>query len=157
MSYFLFFIATVLAGTINALAGGGGLITFPLLMLIVTPVTPTPQARSLCSLLIPPLCGAPGTSWRCLDSGWYGCFDSKCARRVDRSVPLRTADTTTLDLGRGPELCESAWPTSVGNTVPSGVRHALAQRSIGHERSNRACEVFDIMRPGDQTVCLVRH
>src|SRR3954452_1618881 len=39
MSYFLFFIATVLAGTINALAGGGGLITFALLMLLVTPVT----------------------------------------------------------------------------------------------------------------------
>jgi uncharacterized membrane protein YfcA len=39
MSYFLFFIATVVAGTINALAGGGGLITFPLLTLIVTPVT----------------------------------------------------------------------------------------------------------------------
>ena len=39
MSYFFFFIATVLAGTINALAGGGGLITFPLLMLVVTPVT----------------------------------------------------------------------------------------------------------------------
>lgn len=39
MSYFLFFIATILAGTINALAGGGGLITFPLLMLVVTPVT----------------------------------------------------------------------------------------------------------------------
>jgi uncharacterized protein len=38
-TYFLFFIATVLAGTINALAGGGGLITFPLLMLVVTPVT----------------------------------------------------------------------------------------------------------------------
>ncbi len=35
----LFFVATVLAGTINALAGGGGLITFPLLMLVVTPVT----------------------------------------------------------------------------------------------------------------------
>ncbi len=31
--------ATVLGGTINALAGGGGLITFPLLMLVVTPVT----------------------------------------------------------------------------------------------------------------------
>jgi uncharacterized membrane protein YfcA len=30
MTHFLFFIATVLAGTINALAGGGGLITFPL-------------------------------------------------------------------------------------------------------------------------------
>lgn len=39
MSYFLFFIATILAGTINTLAGGGGLITFPLLMLVVTPVT----------------------------------------------------------------------------------------------------------------------
>ena len=39
MSYFLLFVATVLAGTINALAGGGGLITFPLLMLVVTPVT----------------------------------------------------------------------------------------------------------------------
>ena len=38
-SYLLFFVATVLAGTINALAGGGGLITFPLLMLVVTPVT----------------------------------------------------------------------------------------------------------------------
>lgn len=38
-SYLLFFIATVLAGAINALAGGGGLITFPLLMLAVTPVT----------------------------------------------------------------------------------------------------------------------
>ena len=39
MTYFVFFIATVLAGTINALAGGGGLITFPLLMLVVPPVT----------------------------------------------------------------------------------------------------------------------
>ena len=39
INYFLFFLATALAGTINALAGGGGLITFPLLMLIVTPVT----------------------------------------------------------------------------------------------------------------------
>jgi len=38
MTYFVFFIATVLAGTINALAGGGGLITFPLLMLVVPPV-----------------------------------------------------------------------------------------------------------------------
>ena len=37
--HFVFFIATILAGTINALAGGGGLITFPLLMVIVTPVT----------------------------------------------------------------------------------------------------------------------
>ena len=39
MNYFMYFIATVVAGAINALAGGGGLITFPLLMLVVTPVT----------------------------------------------------------------------------------------------------------------------
>ena len=39
LTYVLFFVSTVLAGTINALAGGGGLITFPLLMSVVTPVT----------------------------------------------------------------------------------------------------------------------
>src|SRR5215217_6084684 len=39
MNYFMYFITTVVAGAINALAGGGGLITFPLLMLVVTPVT----------------------------------------------------------------------------------------------------------------------
>ena len=37
--YLLFFVATIAAGLINALAGGGGLITFPLLMLVVPPVT----------------------------------------------------------------------------------------------------------------------
>jgi uncharacterized membrane protein YfcA len=30
-TYVLFFVASIAAGTINALAGGGGLITFPLL------------------------------------------------------------------------------------------------------------------------------
>ena len=30
MTDFLFFVATIVAGLINALAGGGGLITFPL-------------------------------------------------------------------------------------------------------------------------------
>jgi uncharacterized protein len=38
-TYFLFFVASIVAGAINALAGGGGLITFPLLMLVVAPVT----------------------------------------------------------------------------------------------------------------------
>jgi len=33
MTYVLLFLANIVAGTINALAGGGGLITFPLLML----------------------------------------------------------------------------------------------------------------------------
>jgi uncharacterized membrane protein YfcA len=37
--YALFFLASIVAGTINALAGGGGLITFPLLMLVTGPVT----------------------------------------------------------------------------------------------------------------------
>src|SRR5690348_12457557 len=39
MNYLLFFSAAVVAGTINAVAGGGGLLTFPLLTLVVTPVT----------------------------------------------------------------------------------------------------------------------
>lgn len=38
-SHLLLFVATIVAGTINALAGGGGLITFPLLMIVVPPVT----------------------------------------------------------------------------------------------------------------------
>ncbi len=38
-SYFLFFIASIVGGVINAIAGGGGLITFPLLMLVVGPMT----------------------------------------------------------------------------------------------------------------------
>jgi hypothetical protein len=37
--HILFFVLSVAAGAINALAGGGGLITFPLLMLVVGPVT----------------------------------------------------------------------------------------------------------------------
>jgi len=38
-TYLLFFIASVVGGIINAVAGGGGLITFPLLMLVVGPTT----------------------------------------------------------------------------------------------------------------------
>jgi uncharacterized membrane protein YfcA len=37
-SYVLFSVATVVAGPINSLAGGGGQTTFPLLALVVTPV-----------------------------------------------------------------------------------------------------------------------
>jgi len=33
----LFFVAAIVAGLINSLAGGGGLITFPLLTLVVPP------------------------------------------------------------------------------------------------------------------------
>ena len=35
----LVFIASIVGGVINAIAGGGGLITFPLLMLVVGPMT----------------------------------------------------------------------------------------------------------------------
>jgi hypothetical protein len=38
-TYLLFFIASIVAGVINALVGGGGLITFSLLMLDTSPVT----------------------------------------------------------------------------------------------------------------------
>src|SRR6188472_647981 len=61
MSYLLFFLATVLAGTINALAGGGGLITFPLLMLVVTPVAA--DATSAAALFF----AYPAAVWRTRD------------------------------------------------------------------------------------------
>ena len=38
-TYLFFFLASVAGGAINAIAGGGGLITFPLLMLVTGPVT----------------------------------------------------------------------------------------------------------------------
>jgi uncharacterized protein len=68
MHYFLFFIATVLAGTINALAGGGGLITFALLMLVVTPVTA--DATSAVALFF----AYPTAVWRTRDqlAGVFG-------------------------------------------------------------------------------------
>lgn len=39
VTYFLFFLASIVADAMNALAGGGGLITFPLLMLVMGPMT----------------------------------------------------------------------------------------------------------------------
>ena len=76
MSYFLFFLATILAGTINALAGGGGLITFPLLMLVVTPVTA--DATSAVALFFAyPTAGAahPGPVGQVSSvADGYGCF-----------------------------------------------------------------------------------
>src|SRR5262245_60076181 len=60
-----------------------------------------------------------------------------------------------LDFGQGPEFFESVWPTAVDNTVSSSVGHALAQRSIRHERPNGVREVFDVMRPRDQAIRLV--
>ena len=70
-TYLLFFIASIVGGVINALAGGGGLITFPLLMLVVTPVTA--DATSAVALFL----AYPTAVWRTrnlltgvLGSGW---------------------------------------------------------------------------------------
>jgi uncharacterized protein len=57
-THVLFFIAAIVAGTINALAGGGGLITFPLLALVVPPVTA--DATSALALLP----AYPAAVWR---------------------------------------------------------------------------------------------
>src|SRR3712207_294395 len=57
----LFFMAAVGAGAINALAGGGGLITFPLLALVVPPVTA--DATSALALLP----AYPAAVWRTRD------------------------------------------------------------------------------------------
>jgi uncharacterized protein len=57
-TYVLFFVASIVAGAINALAGGGGLIIFPLLMLVVAPVTA--DATSAVALLA----AYPTAVWR---------------------------------------------------------------------------------------------
>ena len=57
-THILFFVAAVAAGLINALAGGGGLITFPLLALVVPPVV-ADATRALA--LLP---AYPGAVWR---------------------------------------------------------------------------------------------
>ena len=50
-TYFLFFIASVAGGVINSVAGGGGLITFPLLMLVVGPMTADATSAALKNFL----------------------------------------------------------------------------------------------------------
>ena len=59
--YILFFIAAIVAGAINALAGGGGLITFTLLMLVLPPVAA--DATSAVALVV----GYPAAVWRTRD------------------------------------------------------------------------------------------
>ncbi len=56
-TYFLFFIAAIAAGAINSLGGGGGLITFTLLALVLPPVTA--DATSALALLA----GYPAAVW----------------------------------------------------------------------------------------------
>ena len=60
-THILLFVATVAAGLINSLAGGGGLITFPLLTLVVPPVVA--DATSALALLP----AYPGAVWRTRD------------------------------------------------------------------------------------------
>ena len=59
--YILFFVAAIVGGAINALAGGGGLITFTLLMLVLPPVTA--DATSAVALVA----GYPTAVWRTRD------------------------------------------------------------------------------------------
>ena len=57
-THILFFVAAVAAGLINSMAGGGGLITFPLLTLVVPPVVA--DATSALALLP----AYPSAVWR---------------------------------------------------------------------------------------------
>jgi uncharacterized membrane protein YfcA len=61
-THILFIVAAVLAAAINSLAGGGGLITFPLLALVVPPWKPTPPALWPCSPPTRLQCGVPVAS-----------------------------------------------------------------------------------------------
>jgi len=58
MEIFLFFLAAIAGGTMNALAGGGGLITFTLLLMVVSPVAA--DATSAVALVA----GYPAAVWR---------------------------------------------------------------------------------------------
>jgi hypothetical protein len=69
------------------------------------------------------LAGDESRFQRCL----FGVFTNPDASRqakIEYSA-FGAAQNTLLNLGRGPEFCESEGPTSVDNTIPSGVRHAL--------------------------------
>ena len=76
-----------MAGTINALAGGGGLITFPLLMLVVTPGTA--DATSAVALFFAYPAGRVAYAkpvGRCFWSGMVmAASDSKCGWWFGRS------------------------------------------------------------------------
>ena len=61
-THILFFVAAAAAGMINSLAGGGGLITFPLLALVVPRWSPTLRVLSPCCPLIRQPCGVPAAS-----------------------------------------------------------------------------------------------
>ena len=52
--HFLFFLAAILAGAINSLAGGGGLVTFPLLALVIPPVAADATSSVALVLAYPP-------------------------------------------------------------------------------------------------------
>ena len=139
MSYFLFFLATILAGAINALAGGGGLITFPLLMLVVTPVTA--DATSAVALFF----AYPTALWRTRDQlagvlrsrMVMAASDSKCARRFDRSCiaqPDRQSQlhsvSAVVGVSRHCYHCAAADP---------GSTRRKWQRASGHHGGAVAC------------------
>jgi len=61
-TYALLFLATVVAGAVNAVGGGGGLITFPLLLTVVSPV----NADATSSFALLP--GYATSTWVCRQS-----------------------------------------------------------------------------------------
>src|SRR5215208_6010034 len=73
----LFFVAAVAAGLINSLAGGGGLITFPLLALVVPPVVADAARAPLPSFPPTPApCGVPAASCARYAGCGSGCSSS---------------------------------------------------------------------------------
>ena len=70
---------------------------------------------------------------------------SSFAGRLRRTGGHYSAGENFSNLCRSPEFAESAWPAPVDDAVSSGFAHALSQRGIRHQRSNRAREVFDVV------------
>jgi uncharacterized protein len=100
-TYILFFVASIVAGVINALAGGGGLIIFPLLMLVVAPVTA--DATSAVALVL----AYPTAVWRTRDQlagvlrrGWFWLLLilSLLGGLVGALLLIRTGERNFIDL-----------------------------------------------------------
>jgi uncharacterized membrane protein YfcA len=89
-TYFLFFVATIVAGAINFLGGGGGLITFTLLALVLPPVTA--DATSTLALLA----GYPTAVWG--PSARSGAVAPPRAATAIAAVPRMPADVSIRGL-----------------------------------------------------------
>ena len=129
-THILFFVAAVAAGLINSMAGGGGLITFPLLTLVIPPVVA--DATSALALLP----AYPSAVWRTRTKLsevprrwlWLLLVPSELGGLVGALMLIWTADRNFMFL--------VPWLV-VGGTVLFVLEPRLPRRSDGAAHGNR--------------------